>query len=173
MSKTIVVTAWGKGETVEKITVSRFKNDEEEIRRSTMAETYCDMVGSISSGGDTWVNAMVVREGEPLVLEKLLPRPDFWTLFPLFDDRIVQKVLRETDSSDLAKALKISSPELQEKVFKNMSARAAGMVKEDMAYMGPLRAKDAEESKQKIISIVQRLENTGEIVLPHNEEECL
>jgi hypothetical protein len=173
MAKTTVITAWGKGTTVEKIAFSRFKNDKEGFQESTMAETYCTMVASISSGGESWVNALIVGEGETLNLEKLLPRPDLWTLLPLFDDRAVQKILRETDSNVLTKALKISTPELREKFFKNMSARAAAMIQEDLEYMGPIRAKDAEEAKQKIISIAEHLEETGEIVLPHEDEEVV
>jgi flagellar motor switch protein FliG len=83
----------------------------------------------------------------------------------MLDDRSIQRVLREIDSSDLAKALKSVDTDVQEKIFRNMSKRAAVMLREDMEYMGPIRLKDAEESQQKIIAIVRRLEDTGEIVV--------
>jgi len=83
----------------------------------------------------------------------------------MLDDRAVQNVLRETDSSDLAKALKGADAKVQGKIFRNMSQRAAAMLKEDMEYMGPVRLKDVEESQNKIISIIRHLEETGEIIV--------
>ena len=61
--------------------------------------------------------------------------------------------------------------EVQEKIFKNMSKRAATMLKEDMEYMGPIRLKDVEEAQQKIVSIIRHLEDTGEIVIARSGED--
>jgi hypothetical protein len=77
----------------------------------------------------------------------------------------IQKILRETDSQDLAKALKAASPEVQSKIFKNISKHAAAMLKEEMEYMGPVRRSDAEEAQQGIINTIMRLEETGEIIV--------
>ena len=87
------------------------------------------------------------------------------------DDRCVQKILRETDSQDLAKALKAANNEAQEKIFRNMSKRAAAMVREDMEYLGPIRISEAEESQQKILRIVRLLEETGEIFIKRRQDE--
>ena len=81
------------------------------------------------------------------------------------DDRGIQKILRALDTSELAKALKIADSEIQEKIFRNMSRRAAAMLKEDMEFMGPIRKRDAFESQRKIIDVVKRLEESGEIVI--------
>ena len=59
--------------------------------------------------------------------------------FQYLDDRAIQKVLRDTDIQELAKALKGASTEVQAKIFRNMSQRAATMLKEDMEWMGPVR----------------------------------
>ena len=83
-----------------------------------------------------------------------------------FDDRSIQKILREVDSQDLAKALKNIAHPVQDKIFRNMSKRAAAMLREDMEYMGPVRLKDVEDAQLKIISIIQSLMESGEIVLP-------
>jgi flagellar motor switch protein FliG len=91
----------------------------------------------------------------------------------LLDDRSIQKVMREVDSQELAKALKSVDTEVQDKIFRNMSKRAAGMLKEDMEYMGPVRLKDVEESQQKIVSIIRHLEDTGEIVIARAGEDEL
>jgi len=79
--------------------------------------------------------------------------------------------MREVDSQELAKALKSVDTEVQDKIFKNMSKRAATMLKEDMEYMGPVRLKDVEEAQQKIVSIIRHLEDTGEIVIARAGED--
>ena len=81
------------------------------------------------------------------------------------DDSGIQKALREIEQKDLALALKSSSEEVSEKVFRNMSERAREMIKEEMEYMGPVRLRQVEEAQQKIVSAIRRLEETGEIVI--------
>lgn len=83
----------------------------------------------------------------------------------LIDDRSVQRVLREVESHDLALALKGASSEVTQKVFNNMSSRASEMLKDDIQFMGPVRLRDVEEAQQRIVNIIRRLEETGEIVV--------
>ncbi len=83
----------------------------------------------------------------------------------MIDDRSVQRVLREVESQDLALALKGSSNEVAQKIFGNMSSRASDMLKEDIEFMGPVRLRDVEEAQQRIVNIIRRLEETGEIVV--------
>jgi len=78
-------------------------------------------------------------------------------------DSAVQKILRETDSKDLAVALKVASEETQAKIFGNISKRATEMLKKDMEYMGPVRASDAMEAKQKMVDIIMQLADLCEI----------
>jgi flagellar motor switch protein FliG len=87
------------------------------------------------------------------------------------DDRAVQQILREVDMKELATALKAVGPEVQEKVVKNLSERAAGMLKEDMEFMGPVRLRVVEEAQQKIVAVIRRLESAGEIVIARTGEE--
>ena len=69
-------------------------------------------------------------------------------------------------SSDLlAVALKTASEELKAKIFTNMSERAASLIKEDMQYMGPVRISDVEGAQQRIVDIVRRLEESGDVVV--------
>lgn len=82
------------------------------------------------------------------------------------DDRSIQKWLREVSNEELAKALKGSSEEVRDKIFRNMSRRAATMLQEDMEYMGPVRKSDVLESQKKMIEILKQLEESGEIVIP-------
>ena len=83
----------------------------------------------------------------------------------LLDDRAIQRVLRDVDNKDLAIALKGSNEEVQNAIFNNLSKRLAAMIKEDMEFMGPVRMKDVEEAQQKIVGIIRKLEDSGEIVI--------
>ncbi|MBO5524051.1 MAG: flagellar motor switch protein FliG [Roseburia sp.] len=83
----------------------------------------------------------------------------------LLDDRAIQRVLRDVDNSDLGIALKGANEEVQNVIFKNLSKRLAAMIKEDMEFMGPVRMKDVEEAQQKIVSVIRKLEDAGEIVI--------
>lgn len=81
------------------------------------------------------------------------------------DDKTIQRILRDVDSNDLGVALKGSNEEVQNVIFNNISKRLAQMIKEDMEYMGPIRMKDVEEAQQKIVSVIRKLEDSGEIVI--------
>lgn len=81
------------------------------------------------------------------------------------NDKGIQSVLKEVDNSELALALKTASKELQNKIFKNMSERAAQLIKEDMEYMGPVRVSDVESAQQRVVDIVRRLEESGDVVI--------
>ncbi|MCA9789122.1 MAG: flagellar motor switch protein FliG [Cyanobacteria bacterium HKST-UBA06] len=87
------------------------------------------------------------------------------------DDRAIQRVLREVETKDLALALKGSPKMLQDKIFRNMSERAAAMLQEDMEYMGAVRSKDVQEKQTYIVSAVRALEAAGEIVISRGDEE--
>jgi flagellar motor switch protein FliG len=83
----------------------------------------------------------------------------------LVNDKGIQAVLKEIDNDELALALKTASDELKNKIFSNMSERAATLIREDMDYMGPVRLKDVEAAQQKIVDVVRRLEDAGEIII--------
>ncbi len=81
------------------------------------------------------------------------------------DDSGIQRVLREVETKDLALALKSSNEEVKQKVFRNMSERAREMVDEEIEYMGPVRLRNVEEAQQKIVSVIRRLEEAGDLVI--------
>jgi flagellar motor switch protein FliG len=112
-----------------------------------------------------------LEDEDPELAEEIKKRMFVFEDIVMLDDRAIQKVMREVDSQELAKALKSVDTEVQDKIFRNMSKRAAGMLKEDMEYMGPVRLKDVEESQQKIVSIIRHLEDTGEIVVARSGED--
>lgn len=81
------------------------------------------------------------------------------------DDKTIQRVLRDVDNNELGIALKGTSEEVQSVIFKNLSKRLAAMIQEDMEFMGPVRMKDVEEAQQKIVNIIRKLEDSGEIII--------
>lgn len=83
----------------------------------------------------------------------------------LLDNRAIQTVLREVDNNELAVALKSTNDQVQQVIFDNLSSRLSAMIKEDMEYMGPVRLKDVEDAQQKIVNIIRKLEDAGEIVI--------
>lgn len=81
------------------------------------------------------------------------------------NDKGIQTVLKEVDNSELCLALKTASELLKSKIFTNMSSRAAEAVRDDMEFMGPVRMSDVEAAQQRIVDIVRRLEDAGEIII--------
>ncbi len=112
-----------------------------------------------------------LEEEDPELAEDIKKRMFVFEDIVLLDDRAIQKVLREVDTGELAKALRGVDAEVQDKIFKNMSKRAAALLKEEMEYMGPIRLKDVEETQQKIVSIIRKLEDSGEIVVARSGED--
>jgi len=83
----------------------------------------------------------------------------------LVNDKGIQNVLKEVDNEELGVALRTASDELKEKIFSNMSERAASLIREDMEFMGPVKVSDVESAQQRIVDIVRRLEEAGEVMI--------
>lgn len=81
------------------------------------------------------------------------------------DNRSIQRFLKEIDNTQLAIALKGAGEDVRKVIFANMSKRMADIIREDMDYMGPVRLRDVEEAQQKIVNVIRRLEEMGEIVI--------
>lgn len=112
-----------------------------------------------------------LEERDPELAEEVKSEMFVFEDIVLLDDRAIQLVLRQIDTKDLALALKGASGEVQEKIFRNMSQRAAQMLREDMEYMGPVRARMVNEAQQKVVNVIRRLEESGEIVIARGGED--
>ncbi len=150
-----------------------------------------EQLGSVFGGGLSKTGGVesvaeilnsVSRTSEKNILNSLRERDaglaeEINDLMFLFEDIVhlppwaVQRILKEVDSKTLALALKASSSELQELIYSNMSERAAGMLKEELEYLGPVRVKDVEGAQKDILDAARRLEEQGEIMLTRGEEE--
>lgn len=117
------------------------------------------------------IEARLITERKDSLREAL--KNELWTFSELLllGDRDIQKILREVDNGTLSKALKISDFNIQDKIYRNMSKKAAANLREDIEYMGPIRLIDARAAQDEIIRIMARLEEQGEIVLVRNWDE--
>ena len=88
------------------------------------------------------------------------------------EDRGIQLVLREVQSESLIVALKGASEELREKIFKNMSQRAAEMLREDLEAKGPVKLSEVESEQKEILKVVRRLADEGQVVIGGKGEEA-
>jgi len=85
----------------------------------------------------------------------------------------VQRVLREINNADLAIALKMAGEDVTRTIFTNISKRLQEMIKDDMEVMGPVRVRDVEEAQQRIVNVIRKLEDEGEIVVARGEGDDL
>jgi flagellar motor switch protein FliG len=87
------------------------------------------------------------------------------------DDRSIQRILKEVDGKDLALALKVANDELLARVYKNMSSRAAAMLKEEIELLGPTRMRDVGKAQQQIVDVIRTLEENGQIVIARGAKD--
>ena len=112
-----------------------------------------------------------IEEENPNLAEEIRKYLFTFEDFLAVDDVAIQTILREISTDDLRLALKGASEEVREKFFRNMSERAANLLKEDLEVMGPVRLSDVEKAQQNIIKVAKRLEQEGKIILGRGEEE--
>jgi hypothetical protein len=169
----IVITAYGHDNIIDKIAVNSFNSSDHfydglyDRHDSTDAETYCKTINNLELIGNSWIFARSVSENDQYSLESFLPLK-FDVILKL-DNKAIQTMLRHIDSLDIAKALKGEKGDIKERIFSNMSKRTAQMLKEDMKVM-PVPINHVMESRKKIISIIRRLKETGEIVIDSKGE---
>ncbi|HEY8450560.1 MAG TPA: flagellar motor switch protein FliG [Bacillota bacterium] len=107
---------------------------------------------------------------DPELAEEIKKRMFVFEDIVLLDDRSVQRVLRDVDfNEDLPLALKAASEEVRQKIFHNVSKRAADTLRENIEFLGPVRLRDVEEAQQRIVAVIRRLEEEGEIVIARGQ----
>ncbi|MDP4302048.1 flagellar motor switch protein FliG [Leptothrix discophora] len=106
-----------------------------------------------------------IREADNDLAQKIMDNMFTFDDVVKIDDKGIQALLKEVQSESLIIALKGATPELRDKVFKNMSSRAAETLKEDLESRGPVRVSDVESEQKEMLKIVRRLADEGQIVL--------
>lgn len=135
-----------------------------------------DTVVAIINNADRTTERNIIEtleEDDPDLAEEIKKKMFVFEDIITLDDKSIQKVMRNVDNNDLSKALKSVDPEVQDKIFRNMSKRAAQMLRDDMEFMGPVRLKEVEEAQQKIVSVIRKLEEQGEIVVARGGDDDL
>ena len=123
-----------------------------------------DILNSVDRGTEKYIMETLEIEDTDLAEEikkRMFVFEDILTL----DNRSIQRFLRDVENAQLAIALKGATEEVQKMIFGNMSKRLVDMIKEDIEFLGPVRLKDVEESQQKIVNVIRKLEDAGEIVI--------
>jgi flagellar motor switch protein FliG len=113
-----------------------------------------------------------VKAFDPDLAQKILDQMFVWENLLELEDRGMQLLLREVQSDMLVTALKGSSQELKEKIFKNMATRAAETLREDLEAKGMVRVSEVEAQQKEILKIVRRLADEGQLVLGGKAEEA-
>lgn len=135
-------------------------------------DTLVDILNQVDRTTEKNINEGLEREDPELaekVKESMFVFEDIITL----DDVSIQRILREIEVKDLALALKGCSDEVANAIFRNQSKRAAASLKEDMEFLGPVRLMDVEKAQQKIVGVIRRLDEAGEIVLSRGGEDAI
>ncbi|SHG92509.1 flagellar motor switch protein FliG [Tepidibacter thalassicus] len=127
-------------------------------------QSIVDILNSVDRGTEKYIMEDL-EMSDPELAEEIKKRMFVFEDIITLDNVYIQRFIREIDNNDLAVALKGATQEVADIIFSNMSKRLVEMIKEDMEFMGPVRLKDVEEAQQKIVNVIRKLEETGEIVI--------
>lgn len=127
-------------------------------------EAVVDVLNGVDRATErTILDALEIQD--PDLAEEIKKRMFVFEDIVTLDGRAIQRVVRESDNDDLKLALKVASEEVKEIVFRNMSKRMVDTFLEEMEYMGPVRLRDVEEAQSRIVAVIRRLEEAGEVVI--------
>ena len=160
--KSVVITVYGHSKVIDKIAVGLF-NEDTKRNSGSNAGIYCDTINSLELKENTWVAAKLISENTPYSLEFFCP-PDLSYMLSKLDNLAIQKIIREVNSSDLAKVLKTAKEEVSMKIFNNMSITAKKTMEEEMEYIGTVPGKEIMDAQNNIVKIIQDLLDCGEII---------
>jgi len=106
-----------------------------------------------------------IREYDPELAQRIQDKMFVFENLLEIDDRSIQTILREVQTDSLVVALKGTSQELKDKIFRNMSQRAAEMLRDDLEAKGPVKLSEVEAEQKEILKVVRKLADDGQIVL--------
>ncbi|MBU5591080.1 flagellar motor switch protein FliG [Clostridium sp. MSJ-4] len=135
-------------------------------------QTLVDILNQVDRTTEKNITENLERE-DPELAEKVKESMFVFEDIISLDDVSIQRILREVEVKDLAMALKGCSEEVAGCIFRNQSKRAAASLKEDMEFLGPVRLMDVEKSQQKIVAVIRRLDEAGEIVIARGGEDAI
>jgi flagellar motor switch protein FliG len=127
-----------------------------------------DSIVEILNGVDRSAERVILESlafKDPELVEEIKKRMFVFEDIINLDRRAIQRVIQEVDNQDLLLAMKAASPEVKEVILENMSSRMAQTLEEEIAYIGPVRVKEVEEAQGRIVSVIRRLEELGDIAI--------
>jgi flagellar motor switch protein FliG len=138
----------------------------ERMKKATMGgvKTASEIINMLGSSVETSV-LDYIREADPDLAQKIMDNMFTFDDLLKIDDRGIQALLKEVQSESLIIALKGATPELRDKIFSNMSSRAAETLREDLESRGPVRLSEVEAEQKEMLKTVRRLADEGQIVL--------
>ncbi len=150
---------------IEEILEKHISSDFEQIRGSVGGtKTVADFLNEIDS--EMWQDILEsVEEIDPEIAQEIKNNMFVFKDLELLDSRSLQEVLKEIDTKELAISLKAASETIKDKIFENMSKRAAESLKEEVEYLGPMRLVEVEAMQQRIADVVRKLEGEGRIMI--------
>ncbi len=157
---------------IENVLQSQFNITDTSGRKLEGAKTAAEILNNTPKELEQMIME-IIEEKEPEMAENIKSLMFVFDDLINVDDRGIQTLLKEVSTNDLALALKGASERLKEKIFKNMSKRAAEMLKDEMETMGPVRVSDVEAAQKTIVEIARRLEEEGKIILAGKGSEEL
>lgn len=131
-----------------------------------------DILNNVDRGTEKLILEELEKE-DPKLVDEIRKRMFIFEDIISLDNASIQRIIREVDSKDLALALKGSSEEVKERVYRNVSKRAAEMLREDIDFMGPVRLREVEEAQQRIVAIIRKLDEAGEIIISRGGEDAI
>jgi flagellar motor switch protein FliG len=110
---------------------------------------------------------------DPVLAEEVKMHMFVFEDIKILADNYIQRVLKGVDFKDLALAMRGSNEEVHARIYKNMSKRAADMLREEIEFMGPVRLKEVEQAQQKIVTIIRKLDESGEIIISWGGDDVI
>lgn len=135
-------------------------------------KTVVDILNRVDRGTEKTI-LEELEEKDPQLADEVRKRMFVFEDIITLDDNSIRRILREIDMKDLAMALKGASEDVRNRILKNISQRAGEMLVEDMEMLGPVRLREVEQAQQKIVQVIRRLDETGEIIISRGGEDAL
>lgn len=158
---------------IEKVLESKLRSVvRTEMTKLGGVESLVDILNQVDRATEKNITECLEREDAELA-EKIKSSMFVFEDIINLDDVSIQRVLREVEVKELALAIKGCSEEVAEAIYRNQSKRAAASLKEDIEFLGPVRLLDVEKAQQKIVSVIRRLEDAGEIILSRGGEDAI
>lgn len=135
-------------------------------------QSLVDIVNRVGRSAEKVILEGLERE-DPVLAEEVKRRMLVFEDLIQLPDNFIQRVLKEVNSKDLALAMRGANEEVNTRIYKNMSKRAAEMLKEEIEFMGPVRLKEVEQAQQKIVNVIRKLDESGEIIISRGGEDVI